>query len=96
MADDELQAWAIRYQMPIVDLKNLELKHETLAHISASMARHYQLVPVDFDEGTLTVAMPAPPELQALDDLRFILDIRVQGALARRAEVEAALVRWYP
>ena len=67
--------------MEVVDLDHLDVEDEVVKMISPSVSNIYRIVPISFDNGVLTVAMADPMNVNALDDLRFLLDCEVQGAV---------------
>jgi type IV pilus assembly protein PilB len=91
------QALAEQAGMPVVDLDAIEVPREVADHVSLSIAEVYKIAPVSFDEetNTLTVAMADPLRVQALDDLRFMLNCDVVGAVSSEAAVERAIEKYY-
>lgn len=64
--------------------------------VSGTMARLYELVPIRFDEGTLSVAIAEVGNSHALDDLAFILDCRVEAERATTDSLKRAIENYYP
>lgn len=93
--DDWLQEQAIRFQVPLVNLSNLEIPEAVAKKVSGEMARMYRVVPIDYTDGVLTVAMADPRHVNALDDLRFILNCGVQGVCASEKQVCECIERLY-
>ncbi|MCW8132621.1 MAG: Flp pilus assembly complex ATPase component TadA [Planctomycetota bacterium] len=93
--DDLLSALATQHDMPPVDLRNVQITPEVLQMVSVSMAQMYQIIPIDFDGGELRVAMADPRNVNALDDLRFILNCSVSGAVASPQQIRDAIDHYY-
>ncbi len=93
--DQLLEALGEQLGMPVVDVSNANVPAQVLEMVPETMASLYKIVPVDFRGGVLTVAMAEPENLAALDDLRNLLDVEVQGAVASPSAVEAAIARLY-
>ena len=93
--EDVLQALAMQHQMPVVNLSELEIPAEVVKMVSVDMAQMYQIVPIDFADGVLTVAMADPRNVNALDDLRFILNCGVQGAVASEDQITSTIERLF-
>ncbi|GMV81863.1 MAG: pilus biosynthesis protein TapB [Planctomycetota bacterium] len=93
--EDVLQALAVQHQMPVVNLSELEIPTEVVKMVSVDMAQMYQIVPIDFADGVLTVAMADPRNVNALDDLRFILNCGVQGAVASEDQITSTIERLF-
>jgi type IV pilus assembly protein PilB len=92
---DLLQALADQYGMPPVDLKEIEIPAEVIQMVSSDMAQMYQIVPITFEENVLTVAMADPRNYHALDDLRFILNCKVEGAVAPQSQIKEMIEKLY-
>lgn len=92
---DIVQALSIQYGMPVFDLKNLEVSPEVVQMVPVEMAQVHRLVPVSMEDGVLTVVMADPQNVNALDDLRFMANCEVVGAVADETEVEEAIERLY-
>jgi len=98
LTDEQLtQSLAEQAGMPLVDLDRVDVPPEVVDHVSLSIAEVYKIAPVKFDEetNTLTVAMADPLRVQALDDLRFMLNCEVVGAVSTEAAVERAIAKYY-
>jgi type IV pilus assembly protein PilB len=92
---DLLNVIADNLGMEVVDLKNKEIPPEVLSTIEATIARAYGVIPVAKDNGTVTVALSDPLNPTILDDLHFMLDKNVRGAIANKQDIEEAIVRHY-
>jgi len=90
-----LRALGAQAGMPIVHLKSVEIPGEVINMVSASIAQVYKIVPTEFNNGSLTVAMADPLNVNALDDLRFMLNIEVRGAVSNEDDVDEALRKYY-
>jgi type IV pilus assembly protein PilB len=79
----------------IEDLENIEIPPEVLDMVNKMMAEVYSIVPVAMEDGELLVAMADPLNMHALDDLKFMLNCEVRGAVADPGAVRAAIDRFY-
>jgi len=93
--DQLVQALAEQAGMPAIDLDNVDVPREVIDRVSLSIAEVYRIAPVKFDNDVLTVAMADPLAVQALDDLRFMLNCEVEGAVSSEAAVERAIQKYY-
>jgi len=93
--DDVLLALGHQAGMEVVDLDNLQIPEDVIRRVSPTIADIYQIVPISFEKNTLTVAMANPLHVNTLDDLRFMLDCDVKGAVANEKSVLAAIKRYY-
>ena len=62
-----------------------------LAMITEPMAQLYRVVPVSFEENTLTIAMCDPQKLSVVDELRSFLGCDVRAVVATEKDVLKAL-----
>jgi type IV pilus assembly protein PilB len=69
---------------------------EALKLVQKNMAELYKLVPLSYENDTLTVAMADPDNLQAMDDLKNLLGIRnVQPVLASPKQIDELIKKVY-
>ncbi|MCB1194577.1 type II secretion system ATPase GspE [bacterium] len=90
-----LEAISEQLNMDVIALNELDIPQSVIDKINASCARMYQIIPVKFADNTLTVAMADPLNPNILDELNFILDCDVRGAISNPQEIEDALDKYY-
>ena len=76
-------------------LDEIVMTSDLLDMVPAHVAETYQVIPVDFDGSVLTLALADPQNVSALDDMKFMLNVDVKGALSDATSVEAALAKYY-
>ena len=81
--------------MEVVDLDKGEIPPDVIERVPASMAQVYRVIPVAFENNTLTLALADPLNLKVLDDLRFLLDCELKGAVSNEEAVARALDKYY-
>ncbi|MBM4087075.1 MAG: pilus assembly protein PilB [Planctomycetes bacterium] len=81
--------------MEAVDLDKVEIPPDVIERIPASMAQVYKVVPISFENNALTLALADPLNLKVLDDLRFLLDCELKGAVSNPEAVERAIEKYY-
>ncbi|HYG78443.1 MAG TPA: ATPase, T2SS/T4P/T4SS family [Planctomycetota bacterium] len=94
-AEDVLQALATQHGMQVVDLSQETVNPEAVKMVGVSMAQVYRIVPLSFDGGVLTIAMADPQNVNALDDLRFMLNCEVVGCVASEEQIAKAIQEHY-
>ncbi len=92
---DILKVLAEHLGMGTISLKNKEIPNEILKRVGPTTARAYGVVPVDVDDGSITVALSDPLNISILDDLRFMLETPVKGVVASKEEIEETLRKYY-
>ncbi len=93
--EEMLLALGAQVGMEVVNLDEIEVNRDVIAKVSPTMAKVYKVVPIKFENNTLTVAMADPLNVSVLDDLRFMLNCEVQGAVSNEQAVEKALEQYY-
>lgn len=92
---DVLEALAAQAGMDVVDIDHVELQPDVIARASASVTQIYRIIPYAFEDNTLHVAMADPLNVSALDDLKFMLQCNVKGAVADPDAIDRAIEKYY-
>jgi type IV pilus assembly protein PilB len=93
--EDITMALADQHGLEMVDLDSIDIPREVIAMVSAGLARQHHIVPIDFSDGVLTVAIPDPLDLFSLDELRFVLNCNIDPVLANRDSIDRSLNSYY-
>src|SRR5436309_3780388 len=80
---------------PYFDLPKLTVPPETRQKISTKVAFQYFVLPTQFENGTLQVAVSNPFDAAMLNAVQFDAQCPVQFALTPRNEIEKALKKYY-
>ena len=88
-------ALAVQAGMRRVDLDTLDIPPEVVEKMDAMVARSYSVVPVEFADGKLTVAVSDPNNFRALDELHMLLDYEIVAAVADPQALLRALDKYY-
>ena len=81
--------------MEIVNFDDIDFKQDVLDKIPHSIAQLYRILPIAFEEPTITVAQQDPLDIQQIDDLRFLLKHEVKPVLVEREDVANAIDKYY-
>ncbi|MBT5737655.1 MAG: Flp pilus assembly complex ATPase component TadA [Planctomycetes bacterium] len=96
VTDSDLRvAIAKQAGMDPIDLDEVIVTSDLLDLVPAHVAETYQVVPVEFDGKVLTLALADPQNISALDDMKFMLNVEVKGALSDPESVERAMKKYY-
>jgi len=90
-----VEALGVQAGMERVDVNRMQVSHEVLGRVSSDIARFYNIVPIRFDDGVLTVAMADPLNLGIIDDLTQILGCKVRGAVSNEGAIAAFIKNNY-
>src|SRR5215510_9367682 len=93
--EEILLALAAQMGMEVVDLDELDIDPVVINKVPTSMAKSYNVIPIKFENGVLTVAMSNPHDVNVRDDLRHSLHCEVQGAVASEEAVARSLEKYY-
>ena len=88
-------ALAVQAGMRRVDLDTMDIPPEVVEKMDAMVARSYSVVPVEFADGKLTVAVSDPNNFRALDELHMLLDYEIVAAVADPQALLRALDKYY-
>ncbi len=78
-----------------VDLLEYKINIRATTSIDESMARRYNCIPIDFEDGKLVVAMADPTNIYALDDIRLSTGYEVKPVVSAREDIANAIQRYY-
>jgi type IV pilus assembly protein PilB len=88
-------ALAQQIGLPFVDLQEHVVDGSATARVSGNVVRRHCALPIGYDDGKLLVAMADPGNVFALDDFRSMTGLDVRPVVATRADVLAAIDRYY-
>lgn len=80
----------IRY----MDLSTYPIDPGAATMIDANLAKRYTVVPVDFEDSKLVVAMADPTNVFALDDLRIMTGMEILPVVSTKDDVNATIGRY--
>lgn len=78
-----------------ISLTDIKIPSEAINAVKHDIAMKYSIIPLDFDKRTLTVAMSDPTDLNAIDELSFILGVRIKPILAVGSGINKAIAKYY-
>ena len=93
--EDVLKAVAFQLSMPYVKLSEIKIPKEVIEKIPAKLVTHYNLIPVELNDGILRVAISDPLDIHTLDDLRMMLKMEVEPVVSAPKEILDAIRNYY-
>jgi len=93
--DQLVQALAEQMNMPVVNLTDVVIPPDVLAYVTEPMAQLYRIIPVSFEDDTLTIAMCDPQKLSIIDELRSFLGFNIKAMVTTERDLLKALDRYY-
>ncbi len=95
-ADDVYRALATFHKLEYVDLTTIRIADEVIQLVPESVARENNVIPFqNADDDSLRVLVSDPFDLETIEKLRFILNRKVETALAPREAITEAINRYY-
>jgi type IV pilus assembly protein PilB len=88
-------ALATQIGLKFVDLSDYPVDGSAIARVPGAVCRRHTAIPVGFEEGRIVVVMADPANIFAVDDIRTLSGYEVTPAVSTRADVIAAIDRYY-
>jgi type IV pilus assembly protein PilB len=79
----------------VVDLRNLDVPPQIVKMVPASIARMYNIVPIELTNNAVTMATFDLLSPEVVDELNFVLTRDVQFVVAREDDIRTYLTRYY-
>lgn len=80
--------------MPFLDIANYDINPGAATIISEELASRYSLLPIDFEDDKLIVAMADPWNIFAIDDLRIVTGYDISVAVCTESDLQSAIGRF--
>jgi type IV pilus assembly protein PilB len=93
--DEVMKAIAQEHNLDFVDLSEVVIPPSIVELVPESVARENAVLPLGEEDGSLKVIVSDPYDVETLDKLRFILDRKIEIALAPRENILEAINRYY-
>jgi len=81
--------------IPYVKLKDKEIPPSVIEKVPAKFASHYKIIPLDFKDNILVIAITDPLDIRTLDDIRLLLGWEVKAVLSSELEIQDAIRKYY-
>ncbi len=96
ITDEQLaQALAEQMAMKVIALGDLNISTNVIQLVTEPMAQLYKIIPIEFKDDTLTIAMCEPQKLTIQDELRTLLGYNIKAMVATERDVQKAVERYY-
>jgi len=84
-----------KLNIPYIRIKDKNLDPSVIQKVPAKFASYYKVIPLEFKDDSLTLAMIDPLDIRTLDDLRLLLGFEIKGALASALDINEAIRKYY-
>lgn len=93
--EDVMRAMAEYHGMRYVDLTGITVPENIIELVPEAVARENSVIPIADEDNVLTVVVSDPFDLETIEKLRFILNRRIETALAPKEAIQGAINRHY-
>ncbi len=94
-ADDVARVLAEFHRMPFVDLHTIKIPDTVIERVPESVARENNVIPISEEDGALRILITDPFDLETIEKLRFILNRKIETAIASRESIMEAINQYY-
>lgn len=93
--EEVTQALAEFYKFEYVDLSAIRIPDHVIQLVPESVARENKIIPISDEEETIKVLVSDPFDIETIEKLRFILNRKVETALAPQEHIQEAINKYY-
>ena len=93
--EDVMRAMAEHHGLDYIDLSEVTIPDEVIELVPESVARENSILPMAQEDNVLKVIVSDPLDIDTIEKLRFILNRKVETALAPRESIQEAINRYY-
>ncbi|MBB3204587.1 type IV pilus assembly protein PilB [Rhodopirellula rubra] len=93
--EEVAQAIAKFHKIPYVDLRSIRINESVIELVPESVARENMVLPYKEEDGALTILIANPFDLETVEKLRFILNRKIETALAPKEAINGAINQYY-
>jgi len=94
--DDIVEVLKKQLGLEIFSFKDKMIPNEVIDLVPASIARKHLVVPIDYTDDKLKLAMADPINVFAIDDVKIITGMNIVPFIAKEEDVRMAIGRYYP
>ncbi len=84
-----------KFSLPSINLAKFEIQPEVIKLVPADLARKYQVIPIQANQGTVVVAVCDPSILSKIEDLKFRLKMNIESVLTSFSAFDQAVGKYY-
>ncbi|MBP86551.1 MAG: pilus assembly protein PilB [Planctomycetaceae bacterium] len=93
--EEVMRAMAEHNKLDYIDLSEVSIPEHIIELVPESVARENGILPMSEDDDSLVVIMSDPLDMETIEKLRFILNRRVDVALAPDESIQEAINKYY-
>jgi len=89
--EDLAAVLSVLLNVPLIDLKRHAIQTSAVRLIPEDMARKHTIIPLDVVGDSLVIAMADPEDIRTIEDIRALVKMRVEVALAIPSDIKRAI-----
>ncbi len=93
--EEVTQSIAEFYKFEYFDLSTIRIPDHVIQLVPESVARENKIIPVSDEDETIKVLVSDPFDIETIEKLRFILNRKVETALAPQEQIQEAINKYY-
>ncbi|NOZ63845.1 MAG: type II secretion system ATPase GspE [Caldiserica bacterium] len=93
--EDLTRALSAHFGLIPVKLSDYHPTEDVIARVPPPLVRKYKIIPLEYKEGVLTIAVADPLDFLSIDSLEKILGVKLKAVLTSDREIEQAISRYY-
>src|SRR6478736_9401919 len=90
-SEQKARDMAARYRCEFVDLRDYHLDAELFKTVPVDLMFRYNFVPLEQNDGTLSIAIADPSKLMMIDEIGLLLNRRIKTKVATLAQISDIL-----
>lgn len=93
--EEVAESMAEHHKIPYVDLRSVVVADDVIELVPESVARENNVLPYSEEDGALQILVSDPFDLETIEKLRFILNRKIETALAPKGAITGAINKYY-
>ncbi len=78
-----------------INLKDLSIPQEAIARVPAKIVDYYKVMPVEYKNNILTIALTNPLDIHIIDEVALASRSKIETVLASHKDIEEAIRKYY-
>ncbi len=84
-----------QYGVPAVNLRSFKISPDVIKLVPKEVVVKYNVIPVSRVGNTLTIAMSEPTNINAIDEIKFITNLKIETVVAPDSAIADAIDKYY-
>ena len=90
-----LSTLAEAYGLEMFDLTDFKMPPEVRESVTEEIVGEYNILPVMYNNGALTIAISDPTDINTIDSLRYLLKCNVDAVIAPKSQIDPLIHRYF-